>query len=91
MLRVIVNGEEETTITNEDFPIGKVAETGDTVTADTIAVSIYDLDNLDNFSTINTFEGAQEESYVYPVLILRDSGEATKDYMQGWVDNNFFH
>lgn len=91
MLRVIVNGEEETTITNEDFPIGKVAETGDTIDSDTIAVSIYDLDNLDNFSTINTFEDAQEESYVYPVLILRDCGEMTKDYMQGWVDNNFFH
>ena len=87
--RIILNNEN-IVIDNNNFPVGKVSETGEEVTSDTIGIVLYDLEDLDNFGTIDTFNDAELASFDYPVLILRNFGEITADYMQRRVDNNFF-
>ena len=82
--------DEDIVVDNNTFPVGKVSDTGEEVTSDTIGIVLYDMEDLDNFGTIDNFNDAELASFDYPVLILRDFDEMTADYMQGWVDNNFF-
>lgn len=82
--------EEEILITPSDFPVGKTSETGEVVEEDTVAIVLYELDNLDNFEVCGNFEDAQDSAFEYPVLAIKNYGEITADYMQGWFDNNFF-
>ena len=67
--------DDDIVVDNNTFPVGIV---------------LYDLEDLDNFGTIDNFNDAELASFDYPVLILRDFDEMTADYMQGWVYNNFF-
>lgn len=82
--------DEDIVIDNSTFPVGKVSDTGEEVTSDTIGIVLYDLEDLGNFGTIDNFDDAESVSFEYPVLILRNFNEMTVDYIQGWVDNNFF-
>lgn len=82
--------DEDIVIDNNTFPVGKVSDTGEEVTSDTIGIVLYDLEDLNHFGTIDTFDDAESVSFDYPVLILRNFDEMSVDYIQGWVDNNFF-
>jgi len=81
------NDPYDVEIDEKDFPIGKKSLYGAEINDNTIGVTINDVDNLNNFDPIESFEEAMQASYYeFPVLIINGYNDISADYMQGVCD-----